>query len=114
MAKATRKRIERHHGVDIPTVDQVVYTDDPRGWAVAKMRELADRLASGELHGARSEWRDQAEGPPSAFVMVEAFKGPTVLNGQTKRWAVRLTRVTFRPAAEAPKPTLAVVAAKGG
>lgn len=30
---------------------------DPRAAAVAKYREVADRIESGQLHGARVEWR---------------------------------------------------------
>jgi hypothetical protein len=96
----TAERIEHHHGVDIPTADTIVYTDNPRAWAADKMRELADRLASGDLHGVRSEWRQPRDGEPIAFVMVEAFARPVRINGSDKLWAVRLTRTTFRPIAE--------------
>lgn len=34
-----------------------IITGDPRAIAVAKFRELADRLEAGEIHGARCEWR---------------------------------------------------------
>lgn len=97
---ATAERIETHYGVETPTVDGVVFTDDPRAWAAAKMHDLAERLASGELHGARSEWRGVRDGDPVAFVMVEAFNRPITIHGSDKLWAVRLTRITFRPAAE--------------
>lgn len=36
-------------------VDQT--EDAPRTAAIRKFRELADRLESGELHGARVQWR---------------------------------------------------------
>ncbi len=40
-----------------------------RSIAVAKFRELADKLESGELNGARIQWRDD-EGPESEMVTV--------------------------------------------
>jgi len=36
----------------------LVVHGEARAVAVAKFRELADRLESGELHGARVQWRD--------------------------------------------------------
>jgi hypothetical protein len=42
----------------VPTI--VEYTDnDMRAAAVAKFRELADKLESGELGGARVQWRPE-------------------------------------------------------
>ncbi len=98
MQVTTVERIESHHGVEIPHVDAVVYTDDVRGWVIAKVRELADRLESGDLRGASHQWDDNPEMP--AFVMVEVYDRPHMVNGKAMRSSVRLSRVTFKPAAE--------------
>jgi hypothetical protein len=38
--------------------EKTVLVGNPRAVAVAKFRELADKLESGELDGARVQWRD--------------------------------------------------------
>jgi hypothetical protein len=40
--------------------EQIVLTGEGRAIAVAKFRELADKLESGELDGARVQWRQQS------------------------------------------------------
>lgn len=45
-------------------------TGDARAIAIAKFRELANKLESGELAGARVEWRDNY-GAESQMVTVE-------------------------------------------
>ena len=42
---------------------------DGRAIAVAKFRELADKLESGELDGARVQWRDD-NGPTTEMITV--------------------------------------------
>lgn len=41
--------------------EKIILTGEGRAIAVAKFRELADRLESGELDGARVQWRRQSE-----------------------------------------------------
>jgi hypothetical protein len=55
--------------------DKIVLTGEGRAIAVAKFRELADKLESGELDGARVQWRRQSTaemdaGNPSEMVTV--------------------------------------------
>ena len=80
-------RAEEHYGATFPVVEGVIRTDDPRATFVAKMRDLADRVESGALNGARCEWNDNPDQP--AMVWVECFP---VVDGQR---TVRLTRATF-------------------
>jgi hypothetical protein len=42
----------------VPAPVQTVRSDNARAVAVAKFRELADKLESGELEGARVQWRE--------------------------------------------------------
>ena len=42
----------------LPNPPRIIAGDTARMAAVAKFRELADRLESGELDGARIQWRD--------------------------------------------------------
>jgi len=44
---------------------------DGRAVAVAKFRELARRIESGELDGARVQWRQVTEGNPDGMEVVE-------------------------------------------
>lgn len=99
--------VEHHHGVEIPTHDAVVYTDNPRAWVIAKIRELADRMESGDLNGSMHQWNDSPEQP--AFVMVEVYHRPHTVNGEPKRKTLRLSRIVFKPEAERPKPALSIV-----
>jgi hypothetical protein len=55
--------------------EKIVLTGEGRAIAVAKFRELADKLESGELDGARVQWRRQSAleldaGDPSELVTV--------------------------------------------
>lgn len=55
--------------------EQKQVVGNARAIAVAKFRELADRLERGELDGARCEWRDASwiqseQGKPSTMVDV--------------------------------------------
>lgn len=79
--------VEHTAGVDIPTAQSVIYTEDVRAAVVAKYRELADRLERRELNGASVQWNDNPDQP--AMVVVEAF--PVVDGKRT----TRLTRSTF-------------------
>jgi hypothetical protein len=83
----TDESVTHEYGVDIPTADTVIITDNPRGAFVAKMRELADRVECGALNGARCEWNDNPDQP--AMVYVECFP---VIDGKR---TTRLVRVTF-------------------
>lgn len=54
---------------------EAVVVGNPRAIAVAKFRELADKLESGELDGARIEWRSRSwveseAGTPSKMATV--------------------------------------------
>jgi hypothetical protein len=74
-----------------PQTEGVIYADNPRAAAVAKFRELADKLERGELNGASCQWNDNPDQP--AMVFVECHP---VVDG--KRTAT-LHRCTFQPAA---------------
>lgn len=55
--------------------EKIIVTGEGRAIAVAAFRELADRLESGELDGARVQWRRQSEeeslnGDPSELTVV--------------------------------------------
>jgi hypothetical protein len=95
----TGESVEHAHGVDIPNATTVIYTADTRASVVAKFRELADRLESGALNGARCEWNDDPDMP--AMVTVEVFPivqvEPEIVNGKTvtQKRTIRLTRSTF-------------------
>ena len=47
-----------HEGRELLADEKAVLSGDPRAAAVAKFREMADKLESGELQGARVQWRD--------------------------------------------------------
>ena len=83
----TAEAVERAHGVDIPTAQTIIYTEDVRASVVAKFRELADRLERGDLTGARVEWNDDPTMP--AMVTVEVCP---VADGKR---TTRLVRSTF-------------------
>ena len=48
-----------------------VLRGEGRAVAVAKFRELARRIESGELDGARVQWRQVTEGNPDGMEVVE-------------------------------------------
>lgn len=74
------------------TLGSVIYTDSPRAAYTAKLRELADRIDSGELSGARAEWNDAPGQPAMVYAEVD-----TVREGEPA--SVRFVRVTFATAA---------------
>lgn len=49
--------------------EKLILHGNPRAIAVAKFRELADKLESGELDGARCQWR--SESPELQFVTLD-------------------------------------------
>ena len=66
---------------------------DSRAIAVAKFRELADKLESGELDGARVQWRapnadEKASGKPTEMVVV------TVTPRTDDEWFVGTVQLT--------------------
>lgn len=73
------------YGVVFPSAEVVIATDNPREVFVAKLRELADRVESGELRGASCYWNNDQP----AMVYVE---NSTPIDG---RGTVRLIRATF-------------------
>lgn len=46
--------------------EKIVLSGDGRAIAVAKFRELADKLESGELDGARVQWRRRSDAEAEA------------------------------------------------
>lgn len=68
---------ERHRAPDVH--GRVV--GDGRAIAVAKFRELADKLESGELDGASVEWRDNYSEPTEMrHCTLDRVSGRTQLN----------------------------------
>ena len=94
--QTTESTVEEY-GAVIPTAESVIYTDDPREMVAKKFEEMAARLRSGELRGARIEWNEDAP----AMVRVEVFQATYFDEKyQEERRAVRLTRTEIKPTAE--------------
>lgn len=74
--KIVPTRVENPLGEkELKADEKIVLTGEGRAIAVAKFRELADKLESGELDGARVQWRRQsgaemAAGNPSEMQTV--------------------------------------------
>ncbi len=97
MSEAAREvrgpaQLVTEHGGSYLTLGSVIYTDSPRAAYTAKLRELADRIDSGELSGARAEWNDSPEQPAMVYCEVD-----TVREGEPA--SVRFVRATFAPVA---------------
>jgi len=105
MQEATAESVTHAHGVAIPTRDTVIRTNDVRETAAQKFEELARKLRSGELNGARCEWNDDEDMPAMVVVEVAPFAPcePFELNGKTmtKTRTATLIRYTFDVVAKA-------------
>lgn len=63
IATIESRDVNREYDVEFPQIGKVIYTDNPRAAVVAKFRELANKLESGELNGASCYWNDHEDQP---------------------------------------------------
>lgn len=97
MKSNTAEQLSGDQGMAVGTPRPVKVSPhtDARAMAVAEFRALADRLESGELYGARVEWREGLD----HVVAVEAVQD----RGDGK-WEVNLQTTVVSPTARVVSP----------